>query len=143
MSDRLGQSIKRGDARRPAASDAHTLSRMRAVRRKGTYPEQVLRATLRSLKLRYRGNHKGLPGSPDAVVAEIGLAIFAHGCFWHRHDGCRRTTTPKRNPNFWLAKFAANIDRDQRKARELRRLGYRPVVLWECELLDVGLPRRF
>lgn len=110
---------------------------MRAVRLRGTQPERILRAALRRLGLRYRSNPTNLPGRPDAVVASCKLAIFAHGCFWHRHQGCPRTTTPKRNANFWLAKFLANQERDQRKTRELKQLGYRSIVMWECELLEV------
>src|SRR5262249_2591674 len=74
-----------------------------------------------------------LPGSPDAANRTRLWAVFVHGCFWHRHDGCVRTTTPKRNRAFWEAKFAANQTRDRRAGLALRRLGYTVVIVWECE----------
>jgi DNA mismatch endonuclease (patch repair protein) len=80
-----------------------------------------------------RRNVKSLPGSPDLVTRDGLLAIFVHGCFWHRHRGCPRTTTPKRNKVFWLAKFRANMSRDRRKARALRARGVDVLVIWECE----------
>jgi len=75
-----------------------------------------------------------LPGSPDVVFPRERLAIFVHGCFWHRHPNCRRTTMPKTNAAYWHQKFAANVERDGRKIAELRRMGWKTLVVWECEI---------
>lgn len=112
------------------------------MRRQATRPERGLRATLRYLGLRFRANVANLPGTPEAVLAAYTVAIFSHGGYWHRHADRPRVTTPKRNVDFWLAKFAANQERDQHKARDLNRLGYRPIVMWECELLAVETAAR-
>jgi DNA mismatch endonuclease (patch repair protein) len=106
---------------------------MRAVRQKRTGGELAVGRVLRSLGVSARHNVKSLPGSPDLVTASGLLAIFVHGCFWHRHRGCPRTTTPKRNRAFWLAKFRANVARDRRKTRALRANGVDVLVIWECE----------
>jgi DNA mismatch endonuclease, patch repair protein len=107
---------------------------MSRVRQRGTGPELAVRAILRRLGHRFRTNAKGLPGSPDIYSASRKRAVFVHGCFWHRHPRCRATTTPTRNREFWLAKFLANVARDNRNARGLRRLGYRVMTVWECQL---------
>jgi DNA mismatch endonuclease, patch repair protein len=83
---------------------------------------------------RYRVNVRMMPGTPDIVFAGSRVAVFVHGCFWHRHAGCKRATTPKTNVAFWRAKFAANIERDERKSRELQDLGWVTQVIWACQL---------
>ena len=106
---------------------------MRAVPRARTVPEQRVSMMLRSIGCRYRMNDTRLPGSPDIVLKDTRVAIFVHGCFWHRH-GCRAgRSTPRTNQNFWLEKFQNNRDRDRRKSRALRALGYRVWVIWECQ----------
>jgi DNA mismatch endonuclease, patch repair protein len=77
-----------------------------------------------------------LSGRPDKVLSGRRLAIFVHGCFWHRHEGCARTTAPKANNAYWTQKFAENIERDARKTSELRQAGWNVMVVWECEILD-------
>lgn len=104
------------------------------VRRARTEPEEIVARALRDAGLAYRRNVRGLPGSPDFANATRGWAIFVNGCFWHRHTGCRRATVPKNNRDFWLAKFAANRSRDAVKIRALRALGFRVLVIWECEV---------
>ena len=107
-----------------------------------TAPEMAFRRALRSAGIGYRANVRGLPGTPDVVLAGSGLAVFVHGCFWHRHPGCRRVTTPKTSTPFWEAKFARNVARDRRKAESLRLAGWQVAVLWECEAscpLDLAL----
>ncbi|SOD96529.1 very short patch repair endonuclease [Caenispirillum bisanense] len=106
---------------------------MTRVRQKGTAPELVVRGILRSLHLGYRLQARDLPGSPDIVNRRRRWAVFVHGCYWHHHTSCRRATVPKRNHEFWTAKFAANRRRDARVVRDLRRRGYRVVIVWECE----------
>ncbi|MCG6206454.1 very short patch repair endonuclease [Rhodopseudomonas sp. HC1] len=115
---------------------------MRRVRQKGTQAEDDVADVLRELGLRFRRNVRTLPGSPDFANKTHHWAIFVNGCFWHRHQGCRRTTTPTRNREFWLAKFAANVKRDGVKARLLRTMGFRVVTIWECETRDLGKVRK-
>ena len=112
--------------------DRATSERMAGVRRHGTSPERVVRTILTELGHRYRVTNRGLPGSPDIANRSRRWAIFVHGCFWHRH-GCAATTTPKRNRAFWQAKFRRNVERDAARQEALRDLGYRVVVVWECE----------
>ena len=106
---------------------------MSRVRQCGTEPELAVRAILRDLGYRFKTNGKGLPGSPDIYSANEKRAIFVHGCFWHRHPGCRAATTPSRNRTFWQAKFVVNAARDNRNVRRLRRLGYGVMTVWECQ----------
>ena len=124
----------RGD--RPTAADDETSARLGRVRQRDTLPERVVRSTLHRLGHRFRLVAKDLPGSPDVVNRAGRWVVFVHGCFWHRHEGCRHATTPKHNGPFWLAKFAANQSRDARVQRELAELGYRVIVVWECETGD-------
>lgn len=111
-----------------------TSRKMRAVRRRNTWPELALRAELRRAGIRYRIHANDLPGTPDIVIPGARVAVFVHGCFWHRHLGCRRTTTPRTNTPFWTDKFEANIRRDTRNARVLRAAGWSVLVVWECKI---------
>ncbi|WP_083329911.1 very short patch repair endonuclease [Pseudomonas argentinensis] len=110
---------------------------MRAVRRQNTAPEIRVRSVLHRVGLRFRIHQKNLPGSPDIVLAKHKTVVFVHGCFWHRHPGCRYATTPKTRQEFWIPKFDANIKRDARKEAQLRELGWRVLVVWECETKDL------
>lgn len=83
--------------------------------------------------LRFRLHRKDLPGHPDLVFPKYRLALFVHGCFWHRHPGCAKASTPKSRTDFWQAKFDANVARDRRVAAELDELGWRVATIWECE----------
>ena len=109
---------------------------MRRVRQHGTKPEQEVAAARRELGLRFRRNVRALPGSPDFANRARRWAVFVHGCFWHRHRNCARTTTPTRNHRFWLDKFDANRKRDQRNTRKLRAIGFRVITVWECQTRD-------
>lgn len=128
--------------------DEATSARMARIRQKHTAPEIAVRRALTRLGLRYRVNNRDLPGSPDIANRAQRWAIFVHGCYWHRHRSCVRTTTPTRNREFWVAKFDANVARDRRSMRALRAKGYRVAVIWECETetsterLDAILRRR-
>src|SRR5690348_570731 len=106
---------------------------MAEIRQAGTAPELAVRESLSRLGLRYRLNVRSLPGRPDIANLTKRFAVFVHGCFWHRHEGCRRTTTPTSNREFWEAKFTANRQRDQRAIEALEQLGFRVCVVWECE----------
>lgn len=115
---------------------------MQRVRQKGTPAEKIVATVCRELGLRYRLNVKTLPGSPDLANKAKRWAIFVHGCFWHRHEGCAKATMPKRNAQFWREKFKANRERDARKIGELRRAKYKVVVIWQCEAEDRASLRR-
>lgn len=106
---------------------------MRAVKRAHTRPEIVVRQALHALGLRFRLHRRDLPGSPDIVLPKFRTVVFVHGCFWHRHSDCRYATTPKSRQEYWLPKFEANVERDARKEAQLRELGWRVLVMWECE----------
>jgi DNA mismatch endonuclease (patch repair protein) len=122
--------------------DRETSQRLAGVKRADTEPERAVRATLVSLGWRCRATNRDLPGSPDLTNRPAKWAVFVHGCFWHRHAGCYKATTPKRNTAFWLAKFENNVARDRRAARALRREGYRVIVVWECQTRDPNALRR-
>ena len=115
------------------AADEPTRKKMRAVRQSGTTPELVVRAALGSLGFAFETNVKELPGRPDILLTQTNTPILVHGCFWHRHIGCKYSTTPKRNRQFWEKKFEKNMERDNRILRNLRTLGYAPMVVWQCE----------
>lgn len=107
---------------------------MSRIRGKNTTPELKLRKTLHSLGYRYRVNVRKLPGSPDIVLSKYRTCIFVNGCFWHGHKGCRFATRPKTNVEFWQAKIENNRERDLRDYTFLESLGWRVIVVWECEL---------
>ena len=107
---------------------------MAAIRGKHTRPEMLVRRALHASGFRYRLHVKALPGSPDIVLPKRNAIIHVHGCFWHRHPGCRYATTPATRPEFWAAKFAANEVRDERDSRLLVERGWRVAVVWECSL---------
>jgi len=109
---------------------------MSRVRSKDTKAELELRRALHAQGFRFRLNRRGLPGTPDVVLPKYSVVLFVHGCFWHRHEGCSRTTTPATNAEFWNEKFRRNIERDARKTAELEKLGWRVGIVWECEILS-------
>ncbi len=106
---------------------------MRSVKQKNTTPEIAVRKLLFSLGLRFRLHKKDLPGRPDIALRSRRVAIFVHGCFWHRHSGCKRASTPKANSGYWGPKFDGNVLRDQAKEQQLKALGWRVITIWECE----------
>lgn len=116
--------------------DQATSGRMGRVRQKDTAAELVVRRLLTDHRHRYRIRNRDLPGSPDVANRKRRWAVFVHGCFWHRHQGCYRTTSPHRNREFWENKFLANVARDARAARSLKKMGYKVVTVWECETFD-------
>lgn len=120
--------------------DTETRSRMmRNIRGKDTKPELLLRRALHARGFRYRLHYKGLPGRPDLLFPKYRAAIFVHGCFWHRHPGCSKATTPATRADFWQNKFAENTARDQRNIEQLRSASWRVLVVWECELAKNAL----
>ncbi|MFO7904035.1 MAG: very short patch repair endonuclease [Planctomycetota bacterium] len=111
--------------------------RMSRVKAKDTKPELRVRRLVHGLGYRYRLHKRKLPGCPDLVFASRRKVIFVHGCFWHRHPGCRNTRLPKSKLDFWKPKLEANRERDLRNQRLLRQLGWTYLVVWECETGDV------
>lgn len=107
---------------------------MSRIKSKGTQPEKKLYLLFKKAGFKIRRNAKELPGKPDILLERKKVAVFLHGCFWHRHRNCRFTYTPKSNIDFWTKKFAANKKRDAVVKRELKRLGYLVSVIWECQL---------
>lgn len=115
--------------------DRATRSRMMAgIGNRDTRPELALRRAIHARGLRYRLHDRRLPGTPDLVFRRFCAVCFVHGCFWHRHAGCRRTTTPATREKFWRAKFDANTERDRRNRRDLLQAGWRVAIVWECAL---------
>ncbi|WP_082559997.1 MULTISPECIES: very short patch repair endonuclease [unclassified Brevundimonas] len=113
--------------------DKATRSRMMSgIKGKNTKPEMVVRQGLHRAGFRFRLHAPGLPGKPDLLLPKWRAAIFVHGCFWHRHEGCRFTTTPATRPAFWDQKFGANVLRDERAFVALQKAGWRVATVWEC-----------
>lgn len=111
---------------------------MSRVRSKNTRPEMALRRALHAQGYRYRVHRKDLPGSPDIVFPARKRVVFVHGCFWHRHAGCKLSSTPKSNVEFWTRKFEANVARDLRNQRELEQMGWQVFVIWQCQIRDIN-----
>jgi DNA mismatch endonuclease (patch repair protein) len=111
---------------------------MASIKGSNTGPEIALRKALHALGLRYRLHDRKLPGRPDIVLPRWKAVVFVHGCFWHRHEGCRYATIPATRPQFWKDKFAANVSRDQRNLDGLAAAGWRTRVVWECDLKALG-----
>ena len=112
---------------------------MARVRGKDTKPELLVRRALHARGYRYRVHAAELPGRPDIVFRPKRKAIFVHGCFWHRHQGCPRSSMPKTRVPFWQNKFAQNCDRDARNREELEHRGWDVLIVWECETRDMEL----
>jgi DNA mismatch endonuclease (patch repair protein) len=104
-----------------------------------TAPERVVRSVLHSLGYRFRLHKKSLPGKPDIVLAKHKTVIFVHGCFWHRHQGCKFCYTPKTRVEFWNHKFEGNTARDQKQRQLLEQMGWRVLTVWECETRNLQI----
>jgi DNA mismatch endonuclease (patch repair protein) len=119
--------------------DRQTRSRMMAgIKAKDTKPELALRRALHARGFRYRVHARHVPGRPDLLLPKHQAAVFVHGCFWHRHQGCRYTTNPGTRPKFWQNKFAGNILRDAAVRTSLAEEGWRVATIWECALRKPG-----
>lgn len=110
---------------------------MSRIRARDTRPELRVRSIVHGLGFRFRLNAKGLPGKPDLVLAKYKAAIFVNGCFWHQHIGCKRASKPKTNVDYWRPKLEGNSNRDEKNIKALQELGFRVLVIWECELKEV------
>lgn len=107
---------------------------MSKVRSKNSVVERKVRSVLHAAGFRFRLHRKDLPGTPDIVLPKYKLVIFVHGCFWHRHEGCPKSSMPKSNREFWEKKFLDNIARDKKAKTILNELGWEVIVVWECEI---------
>jgi DNA mismatch endonuclease (patch repair protein) len=109
---------------------------MSRVRSKNTKPERVVRKVAHRLGFRFRLHRSDLPGNPDMAFPGLRCAIFVHGCFWHRHQNCRRASMPVTRAEYWTKKFNATISRDRRAVESLTQAGWRTLIIWECEAID-------
>jgi len=112
---------------------------MRRIRGKDSAPERAVRRLLHKLGYRYRLHRRDLPGRPDIVFPTRRKVIFVHGCFWHRHPGCKFAYNPKSRLEFWSTKFRQNVERDNRATAMLMASGWAVLVVWECETADAKL----
>lgn len=107
---------------------------MSRIPSKNTKPEETVRKYLFNQGFRYRKNVSKLPGKPDIVLPKYKTIVFVNGCFWHAHQGCKWFVPPKSNSEFWQKKFAYNTERDERNYKQLRELGWKIIIIWECEI---------
>lgn len=107
---------------------------MATIRGRNTRPEVVVRRYLHATGLRYLLHDRRLPGTPDIVLPRYKVAVFVHGCFWHRHQGCPYATVPATRTEFWAKKFQSNVERDARAMKAIVEVGWTPIVFWECGL---------
>lgn len=121
-------------------ADVHNVEQrsrnMAAIKGKNTKPELRIRSLLHSLGYRFRLHRKDLPGKPDIILPKYNVAIFVHGCFWHRHDCAYGSVVPATRPEFWAAKLRGNAERDKRNQEALRAKGWTVATIWECQTRD-------
>lgn len=110
---------------------------MRSVAGRNTGPERIVRSAAHKLGLRFRLHRKDLPGTPDLVFPKFRIALFVNGCFWHRHRRCSKATMPKTNIEFWKQKFDRNVERDKENYAALQALGWKVLIVWQCEARDI------
>jgi DNA mismatch endonuclease, patch repair protein len=123
--------------------DAETRSRMMAaIRGRNTKPELVVRRFLHRCGLRFRVHSRTLPGRPDIALPKYKAIVNVHGCFWHRHSGCRYAYMPKTRLEFWTEKLRRNVERDGENDARLQNMGWNVLTIWECEVRDESLLRR-
>jgi DNA mismatch endonuclease (patch repair protein) len=119
-------------------TDVHTQEQrsynMSRIKGKNTKPEKTLRSLLHMHGFRYRVHVSYLPGCPDIVLPKYKSVIFVHGCFWHLHSRCKYAATPKSRPEFWQEKLTGNVERDRKNITLLKKSGWYPIVVWECQL---------
>lgn len=122
------------------ATDVHSPEtrsyNMSRIRGKDTKPELMVRSLLHSMGYRFRLKNPQLPGRPDLILARYKTAVFVHGCFWHRHAGCRYASIPKARAEFWHNKFESNMRQDREVSEQLKAMGWNQLILWECEIKD-------
>lgn len=107
---------------------------MGRIKAKNTKPEMIVRSLLHSMGYRFRVNRKDLPGKPDIVLPKYKTVIFVHGCFWHQHKNCKRANIPKTNKKYWIPKLDNNVKRDKVNVSKLKKLNWKTIFIWECEI---------
>ncbi|TSC87300.1 MAG: DNA mismatch endonuclease, patch repair protein [Microgenomates group bacterium Gr01-1014_16] len=107
---------------------------MSRITGKNTTPELTVRKILRKMGYKYRLNAHNLPGKPDVVIHSEKLVIFVNGCFWHNHKGCKRSSLPKTNTEFWKDKINKNVEKQKQSIKALKKLGWKILVLWQCKI---------
>jgi DNA mismatch endonuclease (patch repair protein) len=115
-------------------SPARRSENMRRIPSKGTNPEMFVRRFVHAQGFRYRLHVSGLPGKPDLVFPKLRKVIFVHGCFWHLHKSCSEGRIPESRRDYWEPKLIKNVERDRKHLASLRKLGWRALVIWECEI---------
>ena len=105
---------------------------MSRIRSNNTLPEIYIRKALWQMGYRYRLHYKLLPGKPDIVITKQKIVVFVHGCFWHRHENCIEASRPKTNSEYWETKINKNMERDKRNQNEIKKLGWKIIIIWEC-----------
>lgn len=114
---------------------------MRCVKSRDTAPEKEVRKIIHQLGYRYRSNSVGIAGNPDILVPALKAAIYVHGCFWHRHKGCKEAAMPSTNISYWAGKFDKNVVRDKENTYRTKKRGWRVFIIWECETRKPDLAR--
>jgi DNA mismatch endonuclease (patch repair protein) len=109
---------------------------MSKIKSKNTMPEKIVQKTLSNLKIRYRLHSVKLPGKPDIVIGKNKIVIFINGCFWHQHKNCKRSSSPKSNTDYWLSKLKRNVEKQKQDISELKKLGWKVIIIWECETIN-------
>lgn len=112
---------------------SHRSWNMSRIKGRDTQPEKLVRSLLHRLGFRFSLRTSQLPGHPDILLRRYNTAIFVHGCFWHRHSGCKNSVIPKTREDFWLAKLNGNVERDRRNEIALKQQGWKVLTVWECE----------
>ena len=115
---------------------------MSRIKGKDTRPEIAVRSLIHKMGYRFRLHRKDLPGKPDIVLPKYNTVIFVHGCFWHRHKGCKYAYTPKSRVKFWKNKFAGTVKRDKQHLKQLKENGWEVFIVWECETKDMDKLKR-
>ena len=113
---------------------SRNMSKIRSI---NTKPEKAVRSFLHKKGFRFRINSHKLPGKPDIVLTKYSTVIFVHGCFWHQHDNCKYAYLPKSNKDYWLPKLNRNIERDKQVQDELKKNGWKIIIIWECEIKNI------
>jgi len=136
------RSSKKARKRKQRRTDVFSKSKrsevMSKIRGKNTKPELAVRSILHRMGYRFRLHRRDLPGCPDIVLPKYKTVIFVHGCFWHRHPKCKYAYNPKSRKTFWQKKFRQNVEQDKKVRKKLTRLGWKVIVIWECEIKNLN-----